>query len=525
MTLLELSPEAAAERAGEVFEILGREDSLVLETLAALNRALDIEDRNWTHILGGAHEDGGFQLAELQDISQEIRKAMVRSPIIDRGAQLRHSYVWSKGIKLPDLKPESYGARSGPKSAADRTFEAFEDSINQANVFSDTAHEEMERAEYSDGQFFLLGDNKTKILRRVPLSQITNLLTNPDFGDEVWAWRRTWTQTDRTGKKVVKNVWYYTDDCPQPLRDRAKRQIQGDPVDHTQTFIVHAVNRQVGWALGIPDAVAVVAWAKLYSEFLKHGYIMSRALASIAFKATVPSKKGGENAKIQLASATGAGQAVVSAGELTSLPTAGRGYDFNSGRPLAAMVATGVQVSIVHLLSDPGAAGSSYGSASNLDLPTKRAVVSRQKSWAAYFQRVLRWMGVENPAVTFPALDEVDLYRELQAIALGWNTGLLHPGEIRERLLDLLDIITDSEKWPEGVMLPNNEKSLARPDVDADGTTPPTTAAPDQGARKGTGNSGAHDLRDDKVGEGLSAMRTEQLLDLILEQISRLNHS
>ena len=522
MTSVELSPEAASTRAQEVLEII-HENHQLSESLSAISKVLRLEDEHWASIFGTPSHDG-LTLDELHRLSEDIREAMVKSPIIDRGAQLRHSYVWSKGINLPEPpKPENGEdgkPKRGPKAAGVKAFDKIDDDINQRYVFSALAHEEMERAVYSDGNFFLLGDNATKQIRRVPVSEITNFVTNPDFKEEVWAWKRTWESTNRQGKSTTTSVWYYTDDCPAPEKDRAKGQIQNEKVDHTKTFIVQSFNRLVGWPLGIPDAVAVIAWAKLYSEFLKHGYVMSRALASIAFKATAPSKNAGEKMSMKLANPAGAGQTAVmgAASDLSALPSAGRGYDFDSARPIAAMVATGVQVSIVHLLSDPGAAGSSYGSASNLDLPTKRAIVARQRAWISFFRRVLKWLGLENLNVTFPTLEEPDFFREVQALIQGFESGEIHHDEMRPRLLKLLGIEPLHDDAPEGVMYPNNTESLPRRDVDADGSGGDMSSKQGKTSPLTKGKSAnSNDIRTDGQTESLL-----ELMTMLAEKMDRM---
>lgn len=512
-----------------------RENERLTESLLAVSRILQAEDAGWESIISDSGEYGGIQLEELQERSAEIRSAIVKSPVLGRGAHLRTSYVWSKGINIPDMKPDTE-SKSGPKSAAraadELRYEQFKQEINYRYIFSATAQEEMERCAYSDGNFFALADSKTKTIRRVPLQEITAFISNPDFIEEVWAWQRTWMQVDKSGKAVEKKVWYYTDDCPLPLAERAKTKIRKVDVDHTKVMIAQSFNKMVGWPLGIPDAVSVIAWAKLYSDFLKHGYVMNRALASIAFKATTETKDQGQRASMRLAETKGsAGKTAVlgAASNLQALPSAGRSYDFDGGRPLAALVATGVQVSIVHLLSDPGAAGSSYGSASNLDLPTKRAIVSRQRAWASYFERILRWFGVDEPVVSFPSLEEPDFYREVQALMLGWNSGNIHPREMRARLLELLDIVTDDKGDIPGVLIPNNAESMKQ--VAAAQPKPAaTTASPDQGQSKGTGDAkDSGDLRnDDKVGESLRALmetsereRLEGLMVDLIETLER----
>lgn len=505
--LTDLSLEAAAERANEVLGEL-HNSPVAVELLNRVQKMLDVEDAHWSTIFGNIEHEG-FTLDDLHQASDEIRKTIVKSPVIDRGAQLRHSYIWSKGINLPEVKKKE--GTAGAKSIAEK---AVHHPTNQRFLFSEAAYEELERGLYSDGNVFILGENATRVAHRVPVSEIVDFLTNPDFAEEVWAWKREWKHTDRLGTTVTKAAWYYTDDCPLPESKRAKKQIAKTPVDHGKTMMVQSVNRQIGWPLGIPDAVAAVAWAKLYSEFLKHGYVMSRSLASIAFRATATTRQGGENAALKLATPQGAGSTAImgAANTLTALPTAGKGYDFDSGRPIAAMVATSVQVSIVHLLSDPGAAGSSYGSASNLDLPTKRAVVSRQRSWAAFYNRILTWMNVADPDVSFPSLEEPDFYREVQALMVGWTTGTIRAEELRPRLLKLLQIDPTETAAPDGVMLPNNRETVK--------ANQPSDQGVGQGKSTPAGKGpNANDIRTDGIGEALQSMELTDLMRRVLERL------
>jgi hypothetical protein len=500
-----------------------KDSPLAVEALTGVQRMIDSEDNHWSVIFGRMEHDG-LTLEQIHELDEEIRQSIIKSPIMDRGAQLRHSYIWSKGINLPVVETEP--SKPGAKP---RLHKILNDPTNQRYFFDGGAHEELERGLYTGGNVFALVNKKEGQARRVPVKEIVDLLTNPDFGEEIWAWQREWQHTNKAGADETMKVWYYTDDCPLPRAKRPKKIADVD-VDHDQVFVVHSVNRQIGWPLGIPDAIAAVAWAKLYSEFLKHGYVMSRALASIAFRATVGSKSSGENASMKMADTKGAGNTAVmgAANSLTALPTAGRGYDFDSGRPIAAMVATAVQVSVVHLLSDPGAAGSSYGASQNLDLPTRRAVVSRQESWVAFFQRLIAALGAPGQKVTFPPFDEPDPYRALQSIVVGWSTGTLHIEEVRARLLDLLEIVTTETKAPDGVLLPNNADSLARRDIDRDGTGGTGGGGNDQ--KSGQGHSSgagkgpnANDIRQDGQGQeaqrALEALEVREMLGTILAAI------
>ncbi len=469
--LSELSPEDAAERAAEVISEwqVGGDHRSLLEGLASIDRLLRLEDENWEYLYGRSNNDTGLDLEEIQEISEQIRNAIIKSPIIKRALRLRVSYTWSKGINLPNTKPDTKGKR-GPASTEQNAqiaaHNAVMNPVNQTSLFSEQAHEELETLAFADGMVFALADNGTKEIRRIPLTDITAFVTNPDFPDEVWAFQREWSSVGIDGKAVGKKEWYYLD----TYTGVKAKKIQDTPVNSAKTLLWLPFNRIGGWPLGVPDAVNVIAWAKLYSEFLKHGSVMSKALATFAFKATLPSKKSGETATMKIGAGTEPGSTAVMGGasDLTAMPTAGKGYDFSSGRALAAMVATGVEVSLIHLLSDPGAAGSSYGSASNLDMPTARAIVSRQALWAAFYKRVLAFLGVVDADVTFPNLDQPDIFREVQSLLAAFDSGLLHLDEVRPQLLELVQIVSKHDSEPDGAMLPNNSNSLDRADIDND---------------------------------------------------------
>src|SRR5690606_13670293 len=118
--------------------------------------------------------------------------------------------------------------------------------------------------------------------------------------------------------------------------------------------------------------------------------------------------------------------------------------------------------------------------------------------------------GVPNANVSFPSLEEPDFFREVQSIIAGWSTGLLHENEVRSRLIALLAIETEEKSAPEGVMLPNNEKSWARNDVDpkeAPGSDQGAGPGPSTGAGKGPN---ANDVRTDKLGSSGEALATCQ---------------
>jgi hypothetical protein len=460
------------------------------ERLYDLDRIMGGSD-NWIPITSYGQE--GPSIEQLVIRSNQIRVAATLNPHVKRGAKLRSSYVWSDQIDYSGIPGMGEPAGRGVPDVGARV----DNPINQRYMFGALAREEREMSLYTDGGFLLIGDERTRELRPFALAQISGLYTNDEDPSEVWAYRRLWY----TDNGVTPNVeWIFTD----LFKDKQTAQINYlgnvEPVARNKTVIDGWVNTQPGWALGFPDAGCIIEWAKIYSEFIKSGKVMTDAMARIWATAKAQSGTGATAIAAKIGGATGYGKVAVG-NELAPLATAGKAYDFDAGRALIAIVATGIEVSVVHLTSDPGASGSSYGSAATLDLPTRLAIEARRRWHEEYEQRVLKWLGARNPRAKFPPLvDGAELYRKTQAVVLKWNTGLYTPDQIKNELQLLLGDPMPSE-IPDGVLVPNNEYSLGRADIDTDSGTALNVPSPDQGMDNGAGSFDGlgMDLRDDTI--------------------------
>lgn len=511
--------DVVSETLQDVADLSPEAAEIVAEALPRVNAMLQVEDIGWTELFSGTTNGDlpGPGLDRIKEVSGLAREMVLGSPLITRGLDLRTSYVWSKGI-LVDGAPDQFEAGSGtrkrgPKSQKERFFKnrSFIRYVLSAEAFKD-----MEGAAFTDGSYILLGDDATKELHPIPFSEIDAVYLNPDYEGEILAYRRTWDSFPVLGAPAqTKSVWYYVDSY-KGNRVLPEAITAGDPnpptVDKGKTIFVKSFNTMVGWPLGVPDALPALKWARIYSELVQVGITVSKANAKFVYKTKSNTAAGASNAAAKASTSKGVGNvaALGNNNDLISIPQANRSWDFNGIRPIASQVATALNVSVVHILSDPGAAGSYYGSASNLDLPTKRAMVSRQEEWVDFIQRVIEWGTGESLAVSFPSLDDPDPYREGQLQTMIWNSGLVHPEEARPRMLAIGGITPTREKAPTGVMTPNNEKSLNRGDIDNDGSgganggtsVASTASSPDQGTRNGTGgvsDSVAKDLRNEAL--------------------------
>ena len=124
-----------------------------------------------------------------------------------------------------------------------------------------------------------------------------------------------------------------------------------------------SVNRLDGWKFGIGDAYASLSWARGYKDFLADWATLVKALSQFAFRA---STKGSKAQKLRERIArrptttapdgnpNSVGATMVTGEDVTfeAIPKTGATIDSESGRPLAAMIAAGLDIPVTILLAD-----------------------------------------------------------------------------------------------------------------------------------------------------------------------------
>lgn len=186
---------------------------------------------------------------------------------------------------------------------------------------------------------------------------------------------------------------------------------------------------------------------------------MLKALSSIAWQVKTKSQKGGANISSKLVSNREVAATAVTGAdvEMSAMPR-NNSVDLNTGRPLAAMAATAMEVSVEALLSGPGAMGG--GGTPILDQSTLNAAYARQGNWEDFFIRVLRVMGVPEPTVTFNSIIVDPAYRNVQSLSQAWMTGLFNADVMQREFAEQLGIEAPGEV-PDGALVPNNTGSFA----------------------------------------------------------------
>lgn len=445
---------------------------------------LALEDRGWERIgsLTGLDE---FDKTYLNTAARRCRAAVVGNPLVGRAVNLRISYIWGSGVEINARNSEDDNGQD-----INAVVQAFlDDPLNRAAFTSGQAREENERALATDGNVFLVLvtsplSGRVQV-RSVPFTQVNDIIRNPDDADDVWYIRRTSTTakleiSDGQLVTVPQTTTVYHPTVTYRPRQRPKT-LNGAEVRWDQPIVHVAVNRLDGWKYGIGDVYSAVAWARGYSEFLQDWAKLVKALSSIAFKATAKNAKGAAQVRSSLGAGTGDGSpgtVVQGQGQtFEAVNKSGASIDANSGRPLAAMVASATDLPVTMLLADPGVTGA-RAVAETLDAPTHLLMEMRRNLWGDTIRAILGYVidasvrapqgalrgtittdpvtGLDKIAllndqdrtidVTFPSLEDTDPKVLVDAITEADATGKLPPLLVAQQLMQALRV-EDVDEW------------------------------------------------------------------------------
>lgn len=297
----------------------------------------------------------------------------IANPLIKRGREVRHAYVWGQGVEI-----------SARDEAVNDVVQAFiDDEGNREAFFGAQARQQYEGALFDEGNVFLAHftnplTGRVKV-RTIPFDEIRDVLTAPGDKATPWYYERQWIEPDADGKDVTKKAYYPALKYQPATRFKRINGIDvfwDAPVRHVK------VNAGSGWKFGIGDSYAAIPWALSHKGFLEDWALLMKALAKIAY--TTSSKTAGaaqaKRAQIQAMANMPAGSVATMTDDqkLEPVSKSGATLDSESSRPLATMAASAMGVPVTIILADPGQTGA-RATAETLDLPTRLIMQARQE--------------------------------------------------------------------------------------------------------------------------------------------------
>jgi hypothetical protein len=444
---------------------------------------LTVDDRGWQQLSSGISMD--LSTSSRPKLVETCRALAKAHPLLKRGLNIRIGYVWGQGVEVTARVPGD-SDRSALQDQVNQCIDAFE-VLNEGTFTGMNARDELERALGTDGEVFLsLFTNPAAgevRVRTIPTLQIKTIVTNPDDAADPWFYVREWDepQMPKQGEplenpKTEKKRQIYPALGFEPRAAGLgfrPRVLNGMDVMWDAPMVHLPVNRLAGEQRGVPDVYASLAWARLYRDFLVDWSQLTHSLSLIAFKATGETKSRATLAasKLQAAAAARsegtelplprsqqAGGTIAAYGvNLEAVSKSGATIDSESGKPLAAMVASGLGVPVTLLLADPGVTGA-RAVAETLDLPTMLEMGMRRLQWQSVMSQVFQHViaakgmlggsqlrgltGEKTPVLdfTWPPLDRVDPVLLVGAIVQADSTEKVPPPTTARLLLGALGV-------------------------------------------------------------------------------------
>lgn len=389
--------EENRELHGDVRYLLQRVEELE-ESMLQVSDAFD--SIGWSPL--PEKESQEIPLKTVKKIASVARAVTSVNPFVKRGVNARIQYVWGKGVNFDGV-------------------DSIQDTIDNTRrkLFSTQAYEELERVLATDGNAFTAlpidpegtdtqGFPFTPF--RIKLDEVVNAISNPNDYEDIWYYKRSYTiyttQSDGSQKEKEVTKYYASLNYYRDLQKRGKslpKRYADAGVE--QNYVIHhlAVNKQVGWRWGLPDVTSVLFWAKAYKEYLEDNASLVKAYSRLAWSIKSPGATNGVGAQIMAPPTrdpvTGENRSVGGAAaygpgfEVSPIAATGSSVDFTKGAPLAAAIAAGLEVSVVVITSDVNQG--SNATAQSLDLPTLKAMESRQKLHTDRFLDILEFFGAK----------------------------------------------------------------------------------------------------------------------------------
>lgn len=398
------------------------------------------ENSGWMKITEQYEQE--FTREGLRTNAQQGRIFGIANPIIKRGREIRHAYVWGQGVTIAAVDQD-----------VNDLVQAFiDDEGNRESFFGAQARQQYEGALFDEGNFFLAHftnplTGRVKV-RTIPFDEITDVITAPGDKATPWFYLREWVDLGPDGKDFQMKAYYPA----LKYQPRMKTlRINGITVEWDAPIRHVKVNAGAGWKFGIGDSYAAIPWALSHKGFLEDWALLMKALAKIAF--VTSSKTAGvsqaKRAQIQALGQVPAGSSISMSDDqkIEAMPKSGATLDSESSRPLATMAASAMGIPVTIALADPGQTGA-RATAETLDLPTRLIMQARQQLHTEVYrdsigyaveqaviapQGPLRKLGTAvrdedrltvqyvDPAaasieVSWPSLDEVDVKVLMDAI-------------------------------------------------------------------------------------------------------------
>lgn len=359
-----------------------RNYELLQERLAELEFA--IEDQGWTRL--GHQFEREFSRDGLNKLARMSRIMYLWNPLIRRAVNLRGYYTWGQGVEV----------NSDDDKLNEIIQQHMDDEANSEDLYSDVARLETDEELHNTGNIFSIlftRPNNGKVdIRSIPSEQIVNIITNPDDQKDVWYYERQWYSKDKYRNELYPDVLY---------KPRAKPStVDNKPVNWDAPIAHLRAGGQKFMLFGVPETYPALDWARSHKQFLEDWVSLVKSLMMFSWQVTSQNPevdkstfestfaRPGENTNPQpIAGSMWFGD---EASKITAIPKSGATVNASDSRELRLMIASAMDLPDTFLSGDVDVGN--FATSRTLDRPTEMMVKFRQKRWASYWRKILRYV-------------------------------------------------------------------------------------------------------------------------------------
>lgn len=400
----------------------------VLESLGG--RVNNLREIGWAESnTSGIGSPAEVTIDDIRQASEVLRPMAQSHPLHVRGAQLRHSYTFGRGINISGLNVKAQNIVSSSQA--------------QRVLFSVDAQERLNMESFVTWNIFLFRNRRTNEFVLVPAEEITEVYIDSFDRSKLQFVRRTWDSGLKSG---LQNSELF----PTSAVTKVPKKYDNREVNQEWVVYHKASKSFAGQPLGIPDSFGGALWSVAYSKYLSDSATLTHILKQIAWRITKSQTNGqARESALRMTDPRNEGKvggtaSLAGDANLQSVGVPSAQVDFNQGQPMAAMVAASFGVPVIALISSPGATGGSYGAATTLDTPTLKGFEAVQDSWTLFYTEILRDLVPSTQRdkirVTFPEIEKDPAYRTMASAAVAYESGAIWRDELRQVSLQLLGV-------------------------------------------------------------------------------------
>lgn len=368
---------------------------------------LAMEDIGWYRM--GWETTGELSRAGLGRTIEICRMLYIKHPLINHAVNVQTNYVWGQGVSVV--------AKADEINAVVQSWWDLRD--NKVELTGHRARMLKERELSVAGQnlFALFTDpiRGTVRVRSIPISEVADIITDPQDRRKPWFYHRKWQE--RTATDAISSPGLTTKEALYPDWLHRPRDNRGGllrPAKYNEIEIkwdAPVYHMKVGgldnMLFGVPEIFPAIDWARAVQVDLEQYATTRKALARFAWTLTA---KGGKSAvdaaKAMLSTTVGnlsytgeknppptTGSTLIQRegmGRMEPIRTAGMAPNPDEGRRLGLMVSAGTGIPETMLWGD--ATLGNYATAKSLDRPTELQMRARQQDWQDTFNDIIGYV-------------------------------------------------------------------------------------------------------------------------------------